>query len=149
MVFLFLTIARRLLPLAMSAKTQLAFVCEVCKRICKQALRSRYLLPVTWNVSSGEAPKTQAAWKGTGIFGSEVFFTLEFTQFLFPSDWCEKVETRISSEASCEVTLFSQTLGREGYVDFTLLKLCSHPQPVYSLGFWQGAHLMEENLFSW
>lgn len=51
----------------------------------------------------------------------------EFTQFLFPSDWCEKVQTRISSEAGCEVILFSQTLGREGYVDFTLLKLCSHP----------------------
>lgn len=29
--------------------------------------------------SSGEAPKPQAAWEGTGLFGSEVFFTLEFT----------------------------------------------------------------------
>lgn len=148
----FLSIARwpLTIPLCMSAKMQLVFVCTVCKRICKQASRSRcLLLAITLNVSSGEAPKTQAAWKETGLFGSEVFFASEFTQFLFPSDWYEKVQIRISSEAGCEVILFSQTLEGEGYIDFTLLKLSSHPQSVYSLGFWQGADLIEDNLFSW
>lgn len=96
------------------------------------------------NLFSERTTKINLLGRITGLLDSEFFFTLEFTQFRFPSYWYEIVQTRITYKQSCKDLVFARL--QKEIVMLTVLSLTSvfiHGQYILWVSgkqhaFWKG-----------